>query len=640
LNRYWIKREIDEGRNDIYDIYTLSLVTWKRHMFEMVHEKIMHAVLSLVSRERRGEDAETGLIKLAIESFVTLGLDEHDASRSSLDVYVKYFEEPFVEATEKFYKEESARHLAENPVTDYMKKAQTRLKEEEERVEHYLHPHTRDVLMSRCDAVLVKDHSDVIHEEFQNLIEDQRLEDLSRMYFLLSRVADGLVPLREKFETHVRKVGSAAVDKLAEQNVDTLEPKVYVDTLLEVHSKFHHIVTSAFASEAGFTASLDRACREIVNRNKICKAAPMKSSEFLARFCDGVLKKGAKNAEEEELEAILNNVMTIFKYIEDKDVFQKFYSKLLAKRLIQQSSASEDAESSMIGKLKDASGYEYTSKLSRMFTDIRLSKDINDEFKERTQATLGDESKIDFYVMVLTQGQWPLNFPSNNFTIPQELLKLYERFQRFYQNKHSGRVLKWLPQHSKGELRATYFKHSKTGYTFQVSMYQMAILLLFNDAMSLSFQELLTRTALEKETLSGPLGILVKTKVLTAHDNGQPTELVGSPDSTYALNMDFKNKKMRINLNLPVRTEQKKETEETHRAIEEDRSYVIQAMIVRIMKTRKVMKHVALVDETITQLQAKFRPEVRDIKKSIDVLMEKEYIERVDGQKDMLSYIA
>ena len=27
-------------------------------------------------------------------------------------------------------------------------------------------------------------------------------------------------------------------------------------------------------------------------------------------------------------------IMTVFKYIEDKDVFQKFYSKMLAKRLV------------------------------------------------------------------------------------------------------------------------------------------------------------------------------------------------------------------------------------------------------------------------------------------------------------------
>ena len=47
--------------------------------------------------------------------------------------------------------------------------------------------------------------------------------------------------------------------------------------------------------------------------------------------------------------------MVVFKYIEDKDVFQKFYSKMLAKRLVQHMSASDDAEASMISKLKQVS---------------------------------------------------------------------------------------------------------------------------------------------------------------------------------------------------------------------------------------------------------------------------------------------
>jgi cullin 1 len=60
--------------------------------------------------------------------------------------------------------------------------------------------------------------------------------------------------------------------------------------------------------------------------------------------------------------------MVIFKYLEEKDVFQTFYSTKLSKRLIHGVSASDEAESSMISKLKEACGFEYTNKLQRMFT--------------------------------------------------------------------------------------------------------------------------------------------------------------------------------------------------------------------------------------------------------------------------------
>ena len=60
--------------------------------------------------------------------------------------------------------------------------------------------------------------------------------------------------------------------------------------------------------------------------------------------------------------------MVIFKYLEEKDVFQTFYSTKLSKRLIHGVSASDEAEASMISKLKEACGFEYTNKLQRMFT--------------------------------------------------------------------------------------------------------------------------------------------------------------------------------------------------------------------------------------------------------------------------------
>ena len=60
--------------------------------------------------------------------------------------------------------------------------------------------------------------------------------------------------------------------------------------------------------------------------------------------------------------------MVLFKYIDDKDVFQTFYTTKLSKRLIHGVSASDEAEASMISKLKEACGFEYTNKLQRMFT--------------------------------------------------------------------------------------------------------------------------------------------------------------------------------------------------------------------------------------------------------------------------------
>ncbi|KAJ1549304.1 hypothetical protein HK405_005924, partial [Cladochytrium tenue] len=674
LNRHWVKREVDEGHKNVYDVNTLALVSWRDHMFMSVQQDVMRAVLELIKMQRNGETIEQTLIRNVVDNFVSLGLDDNDSTKQTLDIYKKCFEQPFIEATEGYYKAESEKFISENSITDYMKKAEARLAEEENRIHLYLHNSTMKPLTLSCETTLIKSHTLPIQDEFQTLLDRDQIDDLKRMYSLLSRIPEGLDRLRTIFEAHVRRQGLAAVEKVAEAAIAAaasgeagagdgegegeddgekpkkpapkgkgaaatdpaaaVDPKVYVEALLAVHKKYHDLVLAAFRGEAGFIASLDKACREFMNRNRVCKSGSSKSPELLARFCDSLLRKSSKVSDDREIEEVLNNIMTVFKFIEDKDVFQKFYSKMLAKRLVNGTSASEDSEASMISKLKEACGFEYTSKLQRMFQDMNVSKDLNEAFRNQMAVNHDKDDLLDFSISVLNTASWPLQAAGTGFNIPEDLLKTYERFQRFYQSKHSGRKLNWHFLLSKGDLKANYIKGSKTGYTYQVSTFQMGILLQFNSGLSFSWTELLDSTGLTPEMLGSQMTALVKSKVLAM------TGKFGDSASRYDLNLDFKSKKVRINLNTPGKAEVKAEADETHKTIEEDRKILIQAAIVRIMKTRKVAKHNTLITEVISQLATRFKPKIPDIKKCIDILLEKEYIERKDGEKDMYSYLA
>ncbi|KAI9798511.1 MAG: hypothetical protein M1833_004778 [Piccolia ochrophora] len=636
LNRHWVKREMDEGKKNIYDVYTLHLVQWKDDFFMKVQDRVMAAVLRMVKKQRNGETIEQAQIKSIVDSFVSLGLDESDSTKSTLDVYRYYFEKPFLESTTQYYQNESKQFVAENSVVEYMKKAEIRLEEERDRVGIYLHPDIMNGLMKTCQTVLIAEHSSLLRDEFQVLLDNDRQDDLARMYKLLARIPDGLEPLRTKFEAHVRKAGLTAVSKVAADG-DNMEPKIYVDALLEVHSQYQNLVNQAFVGESEFVRSLDNACREFVNRNEVCKSGSTKSPELLAKYTDTLLKKSTRSVEESDLENMLTQIMTVFKYIEDKDVFQKFYSRMLAKRLVHTSSASDDAETSMISKLKEACGFEYTNKLQRMFQDMQISKDLNSSYKDFLGQALDIEDMrkiVDSHYSILGTGFWPLSPPNTPFIPPDVIVKTYERFQKFYFDKHSGRKLTWLWNLCKGDVKATYIKGAKVPYTFQVSTYQMAILLLFNDSDTVSYEEIERATALSKEILDPSLGVFLKAKVLVMEPEGSKIE----PGAQFSLNYNFKSKKLRINLNIAVKSEQKQEVEDTHKTIEEDRKLLMQSAIVRIMKSRKKMKHVQLVQETISQIKSRFTPKIPDIKKCIDILLEKEYLERLDD--DELGYLA
>lgn len=653
LNRHWVKRECEEGNKDRWEIYQLALVTWRDIFFKELHNQVTNAVLKLIEKERNGETINTRLISGVIDCYVQLGLNDKD-SQGSLKIYRTSFENQFIEETEKHYSRESAEFLLQNSVTEYMKKSEQRLQEEHKRVQLYLHESTKPRLANSCEKQLIQKHLEMFYTEFQGLLNDNKEEDLARMFQLVSRVQDGLGELKSLLEDHITTRGSAAIASLDSTAVN--DPKMYVTTILDVHRKYSNLCQVAFNNESGFVAALDKACRKFINNNKVTQEAKSsnKSPELLTKYCDLLLKKSSKNPEESEIEDILNQVMIVFKYIEDKDVFQRYYSKLLAKRLVNNASASEYAEESMISKLKQTCGYEYTSKLQRMFQDINPnSKLINENFRKHLEDSQ-QSLHLDFSIQVLSSGSWPFQ-TSQEFSLPQELEKSVQLFTAFYKDRHNGRKLNWLYNMSKGELITHCFKNK---YTLQASTLQMAILLQYNTADRYTVQQLCESIQIKKEdmhTFYQVLLILLKSKLLFSDESTLNAELKDTEGleerSALSLYTGYRNKKLRVNINIPMKSEIKVENDKMQKVIDDTRNSAVQvsnvpffvidysklrmlynfcnffffflskAAIVRIMKMRKKLIHNDLLKEVIgQQANIKFTPNVQMIKVSLSVI--------------------
>uniref|UniRef100_A0A914DEA7 Cullin family profile domain-containing protein n=1 Tax=Acrobeloides nanus TaxID=290746 RepID=A0A914DEA7_9BILA len=642
LNRQWIRRELDEGNQDVYEIYNLAIVIWKTIFFDTLHQNITAAILKLIEQDRNGEQVQISLVGDLISSYSEIGMEINELYKADLTIFQNQFEQHFLEDTRRYYTTESTEFMQTNSFTEYLKKIELRFQEERDRCTNYFHESTQDHLLKVLDDVLIKPHMELFLSEFESSFNHKNGEILARIFSLFEHMhMEELSMFRRMLDQDTEKKLREAIEKFAPPDMN--DPKQYVKYIHDVHHHVSTLVADPFKSSAFFVhakESIDKAFVSFINRNQVIEESKssLRAPELLARYCDLLLRKSAKNPEEMELEDLLNQVLDIFAYIEDKDIFINYYSKLLAKRLINELSVSDEAESNMIEKLRQICGY--TDKLQRMFTDAGLSKNLTENYRQYI-AGRTTEQHVDFSIMVLTSGVWPAR---QNFIcqIPKSLSLCMDSFTTFYMKQYNGRKLTWLLHMCHGEVTGTglYIKNARK-YTFMASTAQITVLMLFNEATEYTLAQICENVELKKEQIMPYLRPIVEVglcKVVGSYSDLDDNV----PDGTkFVLNTEFQNKKMRVDLTkVRIHNEAKKDVEEVERSVNDDRRHVIQAAIVRIMKTNKTLKHNQLMTEVLQQLSTRFQPQVPMIKKCIDLLIEKEYVKRVENDKETYEYIS
>ncbi|KAM0728499.1 Cullin-2 [Formica fusca] len=620
----------DEECQEQMEIGELGLDIWKKKMIIPLREKLVSLLLVCIDADRDSKLlAPTDVICGVIQSFVRV---EEYKMKGQLNLYQEAFEEPFLKASKEFYMAEAMSLLQQLDVTRYMEKVTWRLNQEEARAHKFLHKSSVPKVRACCEEKMVDAQADWLHAEAEIMIKNESKRDLALLYPLLRPLPGGLDPLVQKLTRHITQQGLQAIGPLQGENVYTQ----FVESMLNVHSKYSELIRDVFKGDQSFVGALDKACSAIVNYRPAPKQ-PVRAPELLAKYCDSLLKKSPKAASESEIEDKLRRSITVFKYVDDKDVFQKFYSRMLAKRLIHQQSQSMDAEEMMIDDLKRACGYEFTNKLHRMFTDMSVSADLNAKFTATLREGDGENQLgTGFGVKVLQAGAWPLALPPSPgpFHVPQQLEKSIQAFETFYHMQFSGRKLTWLHHLSQGELKFNYLKKS---YLVTVQTYQMALLLLFEHCDAIPCREAAASLRLSHDQLVKHAASLVDCKILNKSTE-ESSEL--EEDTILTLNFDYSNKRTKFRVTGVLQRDAPQDAEATHRSVDEDRKMFLQAAIVRIMKSRKLLRHNQLIQEVLSQSKVTFAPSIGMIKKCIETLIDKQYIERTANSADEYSYIA
>lgn len=580
--------------------------------------QLVSGMLQLIHKERQGESINRPLLKRLTRMLL------------ALKFYRRTFERPFLEATAGYYGEEGKRLMVDLALPDYLHHTAKRIQEESSRVVEVLDEATLTPLTRIVENELIRVHVDgLLRKGLDGLMADTRARraDLALLYQLLEKV-DSLRALRTALADYVQRIGRDIVSNPAKE-------AEMVRLLLEFKDSIDDAMLNAFASNGDFHYALKDAFELFMNEGDGNKPA-----ERIAKHVDAKLRTGSKGSTEEELDASLNKLIDLFRFLHAKDVFQAFYKKDLARRLLLGNYASIDNERAMLAKLKTECGASFTSKLENMFKDMEVSKEINKEFAQHVsmpgcpEETRAAAQQVDFSTQVLTTSSWP-TFQSCDIKLPGPVSVLYSEFHRFYTEKHKSQKLVWDNSKATCLLRANFPKGRKE---LALSAYQAVVLMLFNTTKTLSYKQLQEGTGLNERELTATLQSLVAGKIDSRLLNKKPAATPVGPEDQFQVNREFRSALFRVKVASPQMKDTAEEVKSTKQRVLIDRAYAVDATIVRIMKARKTMQHGQLMSEVMAQLKVPSTP--AEIKQRIAGLIERDYMERDEENANVYKYVA
>lgn len=580
-----------------------------------IRRRLSNCVSDLIRRERE-EDAELSRDVLRKVTTMLFELGEVSA-------YAEEFEERTLSETASFYKAMAEKHIVSDDCPTYLKMVEKQLEAEKKRCAAYMQERTHKLVFDRARDQLLKNVSDtLLHNTASGLVEmlrSNQLEHLTRFYKLFLTM-DALEGMPDVFYNHLKETGKLLVTNAESDKT----PTQFIEELFAFKEKYDVILANAFDNNRLLESQCNQAYQLVANFNP-------RAAEYLSLYLDQMLRKPAKDATEDDLDIIFNKAMGVFRLFNEKDIFETYYRRHLSKRLLNKRSASDDSERAFMAKLRDDCGLTYTVKLQGMFNDMLISGDLSRTFR------MNHPELLDASVSVLTTGSWPMKEQSKQIILPPACERVCNKFEEFYLTQRTGRKLTWQTSMGIADIKATF---ASGEYEITVSTLHMCVLMLFNTHDELTTKNIADMTGMQPEELTLSLQALACVKGKNILTKSPPSKDVSMGD-VFSINTSFSSKSHKVKI---VSISQKRETDEetaaTRHKISDDRKPQIEAAIVRIMKARKRLDHNSVVVGVNMEMRNRFLPTPAEIKKHIENLIEREFIERDPNDRKLYIYLA
>lgn len=461
---------------------------------------------------------------------------------------------------------------------------------------------------------------------------------IQQLWMLAGRLPGGFKLVAGAIAQYAKTRGQAMMKSLEDSKVG----KQKIADLLALQSQLRQLL--AQLPHAVEHCSLKNVWEDVVNPSSDFHDTNV-VAEALAKYVDAYLKDAKKQQPDSNwAQSIISG---IFCHLQAKDVFEAFYKRDLAKRLLWNRIVSMDVERNFVSLLKAECGAGYTAKMEGMFQDMDWSRETMTLYKQTVyqEGSYGGD-QLDMDIQVLTTGYWPVYPQFPNLILPTSLLEPQDHFSNYYKTKYQGRRMSW--QYALGHA-VVRFRPGNSGpkYDLVVSLCQALVLLQFNQDQDWKLPQLMAAIGLEDrdemERILQSLAIGKEgTRVLQKRDHDATPDkkkrLNVHDDDLFRVQSNFKSNSRRIRITNILMKETKEERDKTVEAVSRDRLYLIDAVLVRIMKARKTILHQQLIPQVMEQVKVPAQPS--DIKKRIESLIEREYMERDTKERNRYNYLA
>ena len=644
-----LKGTDDKNNNRKYqqdDVSEFSMEIYKKNFFDKLKNKIFSSLNEILIRDERNGNNEFRIKLISImktlqcmdyskprifkisETSKNWKEEEKDTNKINLAYQNEWFNY-FESETIKYIRNKAERDIKNNSAPEYVKCELKYLDEEDERLDSYVYGGYHARIKEINYEYLIKNNAQQIVDMdtgINNMFKTKKKDELNEVYQLFSFYPECLKLIQSSFRAYIRERLLA----LYNDKEFSKDPKKFVPALIDLKKEMDEIVVLCFANDNDFQDQENKEFSVLMSKDHYPKQ--------LANYADFCMRNGFKGKSEEEIEGTLNDIISIFKNINSKLVFQSETEKKMSDRLIKGLSINMNAEKMLISKLKQENGVTYVSKMNEMISDLEKNKAEYEGYK--LSKSHGAPGGIKFNIQVISQSAWDINKSNmEKIEVPLFLQNCIDDFQSFYLGRHQQTKLIWCLSLSRIEIQYLYLQNKNISTS---TLPQFLALYYLEQKGNLKLETIATLLGCNVKKVIydirglifnpsfNPKGTTDKGVILSNIDE-KTKEF--KPSTEISINRKFSVNRQKFNtLPLPQKKtadEIKASEMEEAQIIKKYQDNILQATVTRIMKSRigQETSHVWLVGEASKQVDL-FKAQPQQIKENIEKLIEKNIIKR------------